>query len=379
MSARTADVVRFGIAGLRRGTSFVSALARVPHAELAAAFDPSAEAGASLRDGHPRVRIAGDFAELLDSGVDAVYLASPQQHHVPQAVAALRRGIHVLSEIPPVAGIEQAHDLVAACRRSDAHYMMAENHCYFPHHLTVEAMVREGLFGDLYYAEGEYLYEARHKLRGPDGRPTWQGEWHAGRNAVTYPTHTLGPLLRWMDTRLVAVAAAGAGREPGYAVDSTMVLLGRTTGHALVTMRQDLISYRPREAAYVAVQGSNGAFESGRGPFDRPRVHIRGRSAEREWEPLGPYAETFLPGRYRELAADESLWKTPYGPTLDFVEAIRSGLPPPLGVYAALDTMLPGIMSEASAAAGGSWVDVPDPRFFTDGIGMIPGREWPLT
>jgi hypothetical protein len=36
-------------------------------------------------------------------------------------------------------------------------------------------------------------------------------------------------------------------------------------------------------------------------------------------------------------------------------------------------------MSKSSASAGGAWVNVPDPRFFTDEIGTTPGREWPLT
>jgi hypothetical protein len=71
----------------------------------------------------------------------------------------------------------------------------------------------------------------------------------------------------------------------------------------------------------------------------------------------------------------QSRWKTPYGPVLDFVEAILSGSPPPLGVHAVLDTMHSGIMSESSASAGGAWVNVPDPRFFTDGIGTALGAN----
>jgi len=39
---------------------------------------------------------------------------------------------------------------------------------------------------------------------------------------------------------------------------------------------------------------------------------------------------------------------------------------------------LPGIISEQSIAAGGTWMAVPDPLTMTAGIGVNPGREMPL-
>jgi hypothetical protein len=47
-------------------------------------------------------------------------------------------------------------------------------------------------------------------------------------------------------------------------------------------------------------------------------------------------------------------------------------------VLATLDMTLPGIVPERSIARNGSWVDVPNSRFFTAGIGSEPGREAPL-
>ena len=40
---------------------------------------------------------------------------------------------------------------------------------------------------------------------------------------------------------------------------------------------------------------------------------------------------------------------------------------------------LPGIVSEASMAAGGQWTAVLDPLTMTAGIGVNPGRAAPLT
>ena len=33
-------------------------------------------------------------------------------------------------------------------------YMMAENYCYIPENQIIENMVRQGLFGEVYFGEG---------------------------------------------------------------------------------------------------------------------------------------------------------------------------------------------------------------------------------
>src|SRR5947209_406760 len=72
-----------------------------------------------------------DYEAMLDrSELDAVVIGTPQNLHVPQAIPALERGLHVLSEVPAGISIEQCRDLVAACRRARGLYMMAENYIY---------------------------------------------------------------------------------------------------------------------------------------------------------------------------------------------------------------------------------------------------------
>lgn len=371
------QVVRFGLVGTGRGAKFARIVDRVPRARLVCVLDPAETTRTAFLGEFPDVEVVATFDELLDGRVDALYLASPQQYHGPQTVAALAAGVHVLTEIPPVVSVEQARELVGAVRRGKATFMVAENHCYIPAHLVVTAMVRAGLFGHIYFAEGEYVYHARQMQTDAAGRPTWRSFWHVGMNGITYPTHTLGPLLQWLGTRLTSVLTLGAGHTTGYEMDDTLLLLGRTNRGAVVKMRLDLLSHRPAEPAFVAFQGEGGAFDSGRGPFDQPRVYLHGRSPAGQWEPIKDYVHEFGPERYAALFEDPKLWKSPYGPLLDFVDAVLTCESPPLDVYQCLDMMLPGIVSE-TARAQDDWVAVPDPRFFTDGIGITAGREWPL-
>jgi predicted dehydrogenase len=377
MSDTREQVVRFGVVGTGRGTKFARIVHHVPGAHLVCVLDPNHATRTAFVGEFPDVEVVASFDELLDGRVDAIYLASPQQYHAPQAVAALAAGVHVLSEIPPVVSVEQARELVGAVRRGRATFMVAENHCYIPAHLVVTAMIRAGLFGDIHFAEGEYIYHARQMQTDEAGQPTWRSFWHVGMNGITYPTHTLGPLLQWLGTRLDSVMTIGAGHTTGHRMDDTLLLLGRTGGGALVKMRLDLLSHRPAEPAFVAFQGEAGAFDSGRGPFDRPRVYLHDRSPAGQWEPIDNYVKDFTPERYAALFEQPKLWKSPYGPLLDFVDAVRTGKTPPFDVYQGLDMMLPGIVSE-TARAQDDWVAVPDPRFFTDGIGIDAGPEWPL-
>ena len=107
------------------------------------------------------------------------------------------------------------------------------------------------------------------------------------------------------------------------------------------------------------------------------RPQARRRSPEGQWEPLERYADEYLPSCYRDVAAGAGHWGADTWPIREFVQAITGGSSPPIDVYAALDMTLPGLVSEQSIAQGGAWLAVPDPRFWTPGLDVEPGKEAP--
>ena len=372
----TARPLRVVVAGAARGAGFTVALrAAAGRAELLGVYDPQREAAERFRAEHGADRTFGDFREAV-AAADAIILASPQQHHAPQAAFALDAGVHVLSEVPAAVSQEQVRELLAAARRSSATYMLAENYGYMRNNLIVRAMAREGLFGDIYAADAEYLHEMKGWHRTADGEPTWRHTWQVGRNGITYPTHSLGPLLDWTEDRIVAVSCVGTGRwtDPEHELEDAVTLLARTRRGALLRTKLDLLSNRPHLWDYYALQGTAGAYESARGPDDQTKVHLVGRSPAGEWEPLDRY-DTFLPDKYRHPPAGSGHGGSDAWPFLDFLESIERQEPAPIDVYRALDMTLPGIVSEASIAQGGAWLHVPDPRTLTAGIGTDPADD----
>ena len=359
------SLLRIGIVGARRGGAFVEAIHHHPATQLVALCDTNAARLAASAPAFGSPATFTDYSAMLEAGLDLVIIATPLQWHVLQAVEALARGVHVFSEVPAASSLAQCDELVQAVRHSSARYMMGENCCYMKPHMLVKNMARAGVFGELYYAEGEYVHYVPELC--PPG--SWRAEYLLNRRGGTYLTHALGPILEWMDDRVVTVSCVGTGSwgKPEFTGDNCSVLLCRTAKGALISLRNDLRSPRPF-SGYAALQGTKGAYVPNWDGAQFHRIYLLDPQApqtEPRWQPIENFEEAFLPDVWR--AAPENLTQQAHGGAdgltlLDFVEAILHDRPIPIDVYRALDITLPGLLSAASAAQEGQPIPVPDYR-----------------
>jgi predicted dehydrogenase len=281
----------------------------------------------------------------------------------------LKLGIHVLSEVPAGTSIEECRELVLAARNSSGLFMMAENCNYLKEIMLVRELARRGQFGDLYFAEGEYI----HELKELSEATPWRRKWQTGINGNTYPTHSLGPILQWMaGDRVTSVCCAGSGhhyRDSGgreFENEDTTLTLCRTQKGALIKLRLDMLSDRPEAINTYQLQGRDGCYESGRAPGEPGRVWLRSRSGgHKSWLKTTDLEPEFLPPEWKQLDPREE--KTGHGGSdrlviLDFFNSIITGQEPSIDIDAAMDMTLPGIASQLSISRGSEWVDVPDSR-----------------
>lgn len=377
------SMLTVGLVGKRAG-AFVAGLRAQPDVRIVGVCEPAetARAGLAERAGVAEAGQFGDYDALLDTvRPDAVVLGTPMHLHVPQAVQALERGTHVLSEVTAAVDLDQCRTLVNAVRRAErssgARYMMAENYCYRKDVVLVRAMARKGLFGQCYFAEGEYLHDVKHLHHFPDGSPTWRATWQVGKRGCTYGTHSLGPALEFFgpEVRVVTVSCVGSGihTDPEHPHDDTSLMLCQLNTGGLIKVRLDMMSNRPHAMAYYSLQGTDGCYEGGRGFGDQPKLWIGGKESDpktaREWQSLWDFEE-HLPEMWRnptEEALRAGHGGGDYFIAGDFVRAIRSGQTPPIDVYRAMDYTLPGLISEQSLAAGGA--PLPVPNFRELGVG----------
>lgn len=320
---------------------------------------------AKMRDAKPYT----DFHKFLRSGLDAVIIATPVYQHTEQAVAFLEAGIPVLSEVTPVNNLTEAAQLASAVERTGGFYMLAENYRFIDDVELVKRMVDDGRFGQIHFAEGEYIHDTRDLRKEKDGSQTWRGQ--AGLRGGLYCTHSLGPILYITGDRVATVSCL----EPDGGVGGTLMTM-KTDKGAVFKVRLDGNSPRPHNMAFYSVQGNKGAYESWRGLGDEPKVwlddvHEPSYSSSRalgreiaQWHPLREFAEQYIPDRLRgpEAAATSGHFGADYWMLEAFAKAVLEGQHSPIDVYQALDYGVPGIMAVVSKANAGMPIPVPDYR-----------------
>jgi len=363
--------LRVGIVG-KRGAAFIAGFRALPETEVVALCEADP---AQLQRVGEQYAIPLRFAryeELLDV-VDAVVVTTPMQLHVPQAVRALQAGKHVLSEVTAAVSLEECWRLRDAVLASGRTYMMGENYCYLRDNVLVREMAHRGLFGEVYFGEGEYLHEIRNLHHGPDSAPTWRYYWQVGVRGCTYPTHSLGPVMQWFTAvdpgeRIESVVCLGTGShtDPEHPHDDTCLMLCRLRSGKLVKIRLDMLSNRPHQMAYYSLQGTRGVYEASRVAGEPGRVWVgENRAGEpRAWRPLSDY-EDLLPDMWRnppEAARRAGHGGGDYFQVRDFVQAVVTGAPPPVDLYAALEWTAAGLCSQLSIQNGGVPIRVPDFR-----------------
>ncbi len=362
-------MLRIGIVGIRRGSSFFGFNA-FDGVGVTALCDLRPEALAEVGEAHdvPPERRFTDFNAMLDSGIDAVVISTPIAYHAEQAVAALSAGVHVLSEVTAADSVDECRALVAAARSSRAVYMFAENYCYRRPVVLVRKLVEAGLFGQVYYGEGEYVHNCRYLLRHPDGTLTWRGERRKTHTGVSYPTHSVGPLAKIFNDWPVSVQCLGTGSvsSPEFYQDDCCLGLVRTARGGLWKIRFDSHSLRPHSMAYYQVQGTGGCFEAGRGNGESDKIWLRDRCPDpNAWMPLAELEAEFLPPEWLEppeAARRAGHGGGDYWELGDFVAAVRGERPPAITVDEAVSWTMVGLRSQESLESGGHPVAVDDPR-----------------
>lgn len=203
--------IRFGIFGLWRGEAFVHIVNTFKdEAVLAAVCDKDQSKRDNVKsicekEGAENVLVYDNFDEFIASGIDVAVLCNNFHQHTPYAVAALKRGIHVISECTSAATLKECVQLCRAVEASGCRYMIAENYPFTPERLEMARLAQSGMLGQIQYAEGEY----NHPCPVADLEYLTPGKyhWRAWLPRTYYVTHALGPIMYMAQTMPLTVNA----------------------------------------------------------------------------------------------------------------------------------------------------------------------------
>ncbi|HEY5805616.1 MAG TPA: oxidoreductase [Lysobacter sp.] len=147
----------------------------------------------------PGIAIEGDpMRAVVDSGIDLVVIATPNDTHFPLAQAALRAGKHVVVDKPMTPSLSEACELRATAQAHGRLLSVFHNRRWDSDFLSVRQAMREGLIG-----------EARHfESRIERFRPQVRDRWRERPGPATGLWWDLGPhlvdqalaLFGWPDT-----------------------------------------------------------------------------------------------------------------------------------------------------------------------------------
>lgn len=338
-----------------------------------------------LRAGHPAPETYGKGEEHYRSLVaredlDAVLIATPWEWHAPMAVDSMRAGKYTAVEVPAAITLQQCWDLVNTSEQTGKPCMMLENWSFRRDNLAVLNMIRAGLLGEIVHCHCAHSHNCLYWYFDAQGNPRWSGQHLIRRNADQYPTHSLGPVLSWMDINcgdafayLTSTATRSLGinlglrkkhgpDHPGgkrdYRQGDIVTSVVKTQRGNTVVINNDMQLPRPYDNRWM-IQGTDGLYDEA-----RSAVYLHGRSPKyEEWEPFAPYQEKYDHAWWR--AAGAASGDADHGGTDGvelslFVSAVRAGTPPPIDVYdsVAMSAIIP--LSEQSIAQGSAPVAFPD-------------------
>ena len=163
--------------------------------------------------------------EFLAYDFDAVLLATYCPAHADNAIRCLKAGKHVLSEVISFHTMAEGVRLVEAVEKSGLVYNLSENFPFTKANMYLADKWQQGLFGDLMYAEYEYVHECRSIVYTYiDGLPVEPGwtvhNWRSWLHFHYYNTLSLGPMMIITGLRPTQVTALPAEqRLAGYLMD----------------------------------------------------------------------------------------------------------------------------------------------------------------
>jgi phthalate 4,5-cis-dihydrodiol dehydrogenase len=143
-------VLQIGVLGLSRGFVLMRpTFLADPRCRLAAAADPRAEARAAFQAEFDAPAYASAEELCANPKVEVVYVASPHQWHVEQAILAARHGKHVLVEKPMALSLADCRAMQSAAEAAGVRLLVGPSHSYDVPIACAADLIASGAHGKL--------------------------------------------------------------------------------------------------------------------------------------------------------------------------------------------------------------------------------------
>jgi predicted dehydrogenase len=381
--------IKVGMIGTgNRGTWLMRELLKIDDVEITAVCDlyqDRADRAASIckntRNQNPKIYSGSEktWKKLLDNGKpDAVIIATYWDSHAEIALYAMENGIYPGIEVPAALTVDECWQLTETSEKSKIPCMMLENWSFRRDNLAALNMVRSGMLGEIVHSHCAHSHDCIDHwfFDRNTGEDRWPAEYLVRYNRDQYPTHSVGPVLSWLDincgdviTEIYSTASASKGinaymkRQFGeghpnasrtFSQGDIVTSLLRTRQGKTIVINYDMQLPRPYANRWM-LQGTKGIYDEEKESIylveNSPRYH--------QWEPWQQYEEKYL-HKWWEEGSDGGHGGTDFIMLREFMNSVRTKGPVPLDVY---DSVVMSAIVELSGISIQKNKPVPFPDF----------------
>lgn len=143
-----------GSGGIARRRTIPEGIMHADHARLASVYDINAEVNAAVAKQF-NATAAGSIPELIHSGVDAIYVASPVNMHYSHVIECARGKKHVLCEKPLGMTTAETEKMISVCRSEGVILGTSFMMRFLAQHREALQMIRDGRLGKPVYGRAQ--------------------------------------------------------------------------------------------------------------------------------------------------------------------------------------------------------------------------------
>lgn len=306
-------LLRVGVIGLGVGAQHIPAYASHLNCEVVSLCDIDTQKREQFAAKYSDLLITDDAMQVLeDPTIDIVSIASFDDVHAEQIVAALENDKHVFVEKPLCLFADEVKSIRKALKQRP-HLKLSSNLVLrkSPRFMRIKQMICDGEFGQIYHVEGQYNYGRLSKITNG-----WRGKIPYYSVVLGGAVHLIDQLLWMTKQRVVEVSAFGnsiCSNNTNFKHDDIVVAILRFENSMTATITSNYGCVRPHghglsiygtEATFVNGE-LNGCLFTSRDPSDKPRIISESHPGAAKGDLIESFIDSVLGVGEAEVSADD--------------------------------------------------------------------------
>lgn len=143
-----------GSGGIAKRRTIPEGIVRSEYAELVSVYDTDQKINTMVANEFNAIAVTS-IIELLESGIDAVYIASPANMHFQQLVECAKAKKHVFCEKPLGLTVEEAEKMIKVCKEEGVLFGTGFMMRFVEQHQAALKLIEDGKLGKLVFGRAQ--------------------------------------------------------------------------------------------------------------------------------------------------------------------------------------------------------------------------------